>query len=147
MIRLRRDRPTLKILDFQNRVRTTASSSPVETLQDEADSRTGHQTRESTTLWCFFFFSGLVARTLIEPTRALQIMQPIDLNYLFCTSSLARIWVRIPNEVVGELVLQRRVQAYSPLGEIPVSKALQDGANSRTKSRVARCPWDLLFCR
>ena len=32
--------PTLKISDFQNRGRITASSSPVETLYDEADSRT-----------------------------------------------------------------------------------------------------------
>ena len=34
------------------------------------------------------------------------------------------LWVRIPNEAVGELVLQRRVRVYSPLGEIPVSEAL-----------------------
>ena len=30
------------------------------------------------------------------------------------------VGMRIPNEAVGELVLQRRVQVYSPLGEIPV---------------------------
>ena len=62
---LRRNRPTLKICDFQDRVRNTASSSPVETLQDEADSR-----------------------TLIKPTRALRF------EYGYCRSGYYLYWLR-----------------------------------------------------
>ena len=64
----------------------------------------------------------------------------ISIDYTYSTDCpfhlLARqdtdfVGMRIPNEAVGELVLQRRVQVYSPLGEIPVSEALSCGANSR----------------
>ena len=107
-----------------------------------------------------FLFLSLVTRTLIEPLALCVLNMGIAARGIICTDYaycdvctyhlLARqdtdsVGMRIPNEAVGELVLQRRVQVYSPLGEIPVSEALSCGANSRTKFRVARCPRDLFM--
>ena len=109
----------------------------------------GSPKKESRTKVLFFLFLRLRRN---RPTRALQIKHFIALICLSCTSLLARIWVRIPNEAIGELVLQWRVQVYSALLKFPYSTLKLDiilprTANSRTKPRVARCPWDLLFCR
>ncbi len=78
-------------------------------------------------LWCFSFFCRWLTRTLIEPTRALQIKQ--------FHSYVLLILQLITCANMGS----QHCSAAS------ASEALQGGANSRTKSRVARRPRDFLF--
>ena len=85
---------------------------------------------------CFFLF---VLRTTSNPLALCVLNMGIAARGIICTDyafcdvctyhllarqDTDRVGMRIPNEAVGELVLQRRVQVYSPLDEIPVSGSL-----------------------
>ena len=74
--------------------------------------RRNSRTISTTKVLLFFIFCRWLTRTLIEPTRALQIKHFIAMFCLSCNSSPARIWVR-------------NIAPSFPVG------SLSDGANSR----------------
>ena len=123
----------------------------------------GSPKKESRTKVLLFLFCDSVG---IDPLKTLCVLNMgiaargiICTDYVFCDVCtyhlLARqdtdfVGMRIPNEVIGELALQWRVQVYSALLKFLYSSLKSDiilprTANSCTKFRVARRPRDFLF--